>query len=92
MDSSIPATLKEDAARQMFINIADNTHDPKVVDRVLSLTGNFPLAINLIAHLVDSEGCSHVLSHWEEEKTSLMSDGYDKTSNLDLLISLSTSD
>jgi hypothetical protein len=86
-------SLKEDAAPQAFINIADNTHDPKVVDRVLSPTGNLPLAINLIAHLVDSEGCSHALSHWEEEeKTSLMSDGYDKTSNLDLSISLSTSD
>ncbi|KAJ7907806.1 hypothetical protein B0H13DRAFT_1879258 [Mycena leptocephala] len=61
------------------------------VDKVLSLTDNMPLAISLIAHLVDSEGCSHVLSHWEEEKTSLMSDGYDRTSNLDLSISLSLS-
>jgi hypothetical protein len=44
-----------------------------------------------LAHLVDSEGCSNVLSHWEEEKTSLISDGYDKRSNLDLSISLSLS-
>jgi hypothetical protein len=50
-----------------------------------------PLAINLIAHLVDSEGCSHVLSRWEEEKTSLISDGYDRTSNLDLSVSMSLS-
>jgi hypothetical protein len=83
--------LEQDAARQTFIDIADNTHDPKEVDKVLSLTDNLPLAISLIAHLVDSEGCSHVLSRWEEERTSLISDGYDKTSNLDLSISLSLS-
>ncbi|KAJ7850854.1 hypothetical protein B0H13DRAFT_2284739 [Mycena leptocephala] len=28
-------SLKEDAARHTFINIADNTHDPKVVDRLI---------------------------------------------------------
>jgi hypothetical protein len=83
--------LEQDAARQMFIDIADNTHDPKEVAKVLSLTDNMPLAINLVAHLVDSEGCSHVLSRWEEEKTSLLSDGYDRTSNLDLSVSLSLS-
>ncbi|KAJ7848195.1 P-loop containing nucleoside triphosphate hydrolase protein, partial [Mycena leptocephala] len=83
--------LEQAAARQTFIDIADNTHDPEQVDKVLSLTDNMPLAISLIAHLVDSEGCSHVLSHWEEEKTSLISDGYDRTSNLDLSISLSLS-
>jgi hypothetical protein len=83
--------LEQDAAQQTFIDIADNTHDPKEVEKVLSLTDNMPLAINLIAHLVDSEGCSLVLSHWEEEKTSLISDGYDRTSNLDLSISLSLS-
>jgi hypothetical protein len=83
--------LEQDAARQTFIDIADNTHDSNEVDKVLSLTDNMPLAINLVAHLVDSEGCSHVLSRWEEEKTSLISDGYDRTSNLDLSISLSLS-
>ncbi|KAJ7817562.1 P-loop containing nucleoside triphosphate hydrolase protein, partial [Mycena leptocephala] len=83
--------LEQDAARQTFIDIADKTHNPKELDKVLSLTDNMPLAISLIAHLVDSEGCSHVLSHWEEEKTSLISDGYDRTSNVDLSISLSLS-
>ncbi|KAJ7912220.1 hypothetical protein B0H13DRAFT_1548763, partial [Mycena leptocephala] len=83
--------LEQDAARQTFIDIADNTHDSNEVDKVLSLTDNLPLAISLIAHLVDSEGCTHVLSRWEAEKTSLISDGYDRTSNLDLSISLSLS-
>jgi hypothetical protein len=60
--------LEQAAARQTFIDIADNKHDPKEVDKVLSLTDNMPLAINLIAHLVDSEDCSHVLSHGRRRK------------------------
>ncbi|KAJ7873953.1 hypothetical protein B0H13DRAFT_1894777 [Mycena leptocephala] len=83
--------LEQDAARQTFIDIADNTHDPEEVDRVLSLTDNLPLAINLVAHLVDTESCSNVLSRWEHERTSLISVGYDRRSNLDLSISLSLS-
>ncbi|KAJ7891055.1 P-loop containing nucleoside triphosphate hydrolase protein [Mycena leptocephala] len=83
--------LEQAAAQQTFIDIAENIHDPNEVAKVLSLTDNMPLAISLIAHLVDSEGCSNVLSLWEEEKTSLISDGYDRTSNLDFSISLSLS-
>jgi hypothetical protein len=48
-----------------------------------------PLAIDLIAHLVDCEGLSSVLNRWEAERTSLLSEGHDKGSNLDLSISLS---
>jgi hypothetical protein len=50
-----------------------------------------PLDINLIEHLVDVEGCSSVLSRWETERTSVISEGYDKKSNLDVSISLSLS-
>ncbi|KAJ7670187.1 P-loop containing nucleoside triphosphate hydrolase protein [Mycena polygramma] len=84
-------SLDQDAARQTFIDIADAIHDPKEVDKVLALTDNMPLAINLLAHLVDIEGCSMVLTRWEEEKTSVVSDGWDRKSNLDLSISLSLS-
>jgi hypothetical protein len=83
--------LEQDAAWQTFIDIADNVHDPEKVDKVLALTDNMPLAINLMANLVDSEGCPNVLSRWEGEKTSMISDGYDQRSNLDLSISLSLS-
>ncbi|KAJ7797818.1 P-loop containing nucleoside triphosphate hydrolase protein [Mycena leptocephala] len=83
--------LKHHAAQQTLIDIAEDHHNPEDIDRVLSLTDNMPLAINLIANLVAVEGCSRVLSRWEEEKTSLISDGYDKRSNLDLSISLSLS-
>ncbi|KAJ6563268.1 hypothetical protein DFH09DRAFT_1278943 [Mycena vulgaris] len=80
-----------DAARQTFIDIADDCHDSDDIDKVLLLTDNMPLAIDLMAHLVESEGCPNVLVRWEEEKTSVISDGYDKRSNLDLSISMSLS-
>ncbi|KAJ6592271.1 hypothetical protein DFH09DRAFT_1273372 [Mycena vulgaris] len=83
--------LAQDAARQTFIDIADEGHDGDDIDKVLLLTGNMPLAIDLMAHLVESEGCNNVLARWEEEKTSVLSNGYDKRSNLDVSISVSLS-
>ncbi|KAJ6545875.1 hypothetical protein DFH09DRAFT_927660 [Mycena vulgaris] len=83
--------LTQDAARQTFIDIVDDCHDSDGIDKVLLLTDNMPLAIDLMAHLVESEGCPNVLARWEEEKTSVISDGYDKRSNLNLSISMSLS-
>ncbi|KAJ7042195.1 P-loop containing nucleoside triphosphate hydrolase protein [Mycena alexandri] len=83
--------LAQDAARQMFIDIADAKHSLEEVDQVLSLTDNMPLSISLLAHLVDVEGCTEILSRWETETTSLISEGYDRRSNLELSISLSLS-
>ncbi|KAJ7730813.1 P-loop containing nucleoside triphosphate hydrolase protein, partial [Mycena metata] len=83
--------LAQDAARQMFIDIADDKHSLDTVDKVLALTDNMPLSISLLAHLVEMEGCPEILSRWETEKTSLISEGYDRRSNLELSISLSLS-
>ncbi|KAJ7306304.1 hypothetical protein DFH08DRAFT_1054510 [Mycena albidolilacea] len=83
--------LDQEAARLTFIDIADDKHDLDEVDEILSLTDYMPLAINLLAHLVDSEGCSNVLLRWKKEKTLMISEGFDKRSNLDLSISLSLS-
>ncbi|KAJ7024867.1 P-loop containing nucleoside triphosphate hydrolase protein, partial [Mycena alexandri] len=83
--------LAQDAARRMFVDIADDGHLMEEVDQVLCLTDNMPLVINLLAHLVDTEGCLKILSRWETEKTSLLSEGHDKRSNLELSISLSLS-
>ncbi|KAJ7030712.1 P-loop containing nucleoside triphosphate hydrolase protein, partial [Mycena alexandri] len=83
--------LAQDAARKMFIDIADDKHCLEEVDQVLSLTDNMPLSISLLAHLVDVEGCPEILARWKIEKTSLISEGYDRRSNLELSISLSLS-
>ncbi|KAJ6554020.1 P-loop containing nucleoside triphosphate hydrolase protein [Mycena vulgaris] len=46
--------LTQDAARQTFIDIADDCHNSDDIDKVLLLTDNMPLAIDLMAHLVES--------------------------------------
>ncbi|KAJ7431783.1 P-loop containing nucleoside triphosphate hydrolase protein, partial [Mycena latifolia] len=82
--------LSDNAARDMFLDIAEDVHDSTEVDEVLSLTDNMPLAVDLIAHAVDYEGsCSNVLTRWKTEKTSLLSAGNDRRSNLDLSIAAS---
>ncbi|KAJ7195906.1 P-loop containing nucleoside triphosphate hydrolase protein, partial [Mycena pura] len=83
--------LTHDASQKTFIDIAGEMHDSSDVDKILHLADNMPLAIDLMAHLVDSEGCVTVLSRWDTEKTSLVSDGYDRRSNLDMSIALSLS-
>ncbi|KAJ7142990.1 hypothetical protein C8R44DRAFT_846699 [Mycena epipterygia] len=83
--------LSYDAARQTFIEIADDCHDSKDIDQLLYLANNLPLAVDLIAHLVDYEGCANVLARWETEKTTLISTGYDKGSSLDASITVSLS-
>ncbi|KAJ7339230.1 hypothetical protein DFH08DRAFT_812619 [Mycena albidolilacea] len=83
--------LDQEAARCTFVDIADSGHSLEEIDQILSLTDNMPLAISLLAHLADTEGCSNVLSHWDKEKTSVISEGVDKRSNLDMSISLSLS-
>ncbi|KAF8132133.1 hypothetical protein K438DRAFT_2130997 [Mycena galopus ATCC 62051] len=83
--------LSNDAARQTFIEITDNSNTIEEIDQLLGFTDNMPLAVDLIAHLVDYEGFSHVLSHWKTEKTSLLSVGFDRQSSLDASISLSLS-
>ncbi|KAJ7801574.1 hypothetical protein B0H14DRAFT_2165856, partial [Mycena olivaceomarginata] len=83
--------LDQEAARLTFVDIADSGHSLEEVDQILSLTDNMPLAISLLAHLADTEGCSNVLFHWDKEKTSVISEGFDKRSNLDMSISLSLS-
>jgi hypothetical protein len=81
--------LTYEAARQTFIDIADDFHNKKDVDQLLRFTDNLPLAVDLVAHLVDYEGCPAVLARWKTEKTSMLSSGYDRVSSLDASISLS---
>ncbi|KAJ7018878.1 P-loop containing nucleoside triphosphate hydrolase protein, partial [Mycena alexandri] len=83
--------LAQDAARKMFLDIADDKHLIEDVDQVLSLTDNMPLSISLLAHLADIEGCKDILFRWGTEKTTLISEGCDRSSNLELSISLSLS-
>ncbi|KAJ6464916.1 hypothetical protein C8R45DRAFT_939758 [Mycena sanguinolenta] len=77
------------AAQQMFKEIGEDYHKPEHIDQLLKFTDNMPLAGDLIANLVAYEGCLTVLAQLETEKTSLLSEGSDKRSNLDVSIALS---
>ncbi|KAJ7142594.1 hypothetical protein C8R44DRAFT_725932 [Mycena epipterygia] len=81
--------LSYDAAQKTFIEIADDCHDSKDIDKLLQLTDNMPLAVDLIAHLVDYAGSSSVLARWETEKTAMLSVGHDKGASLDASIAMS---
>ncbi|KAJ6481102.1 P-loop containing nucleoside triphosphate hydrolase protein, partial [Mycena sanguinolenta] len=83
--------LSDDAAQQTFIDITDNSHPIENFKQLLSFTDNMPLAVDLLAHLVDYEGLENVVARWETEKTSMLSVGYDRKSNLDASICLSLS-
>jgi hypothetical protein len=81
--------LSGTAARQTFIDIADDTHDQDSVRQLLDLTANLPLAVTLIANVASSEGCDKTLCRWKAESTQMLSDGYDQTSSLNISIMLS---
>ncbi|KAJ7262916.1 hypothetical protein C8J57DRAFT_1513156 [Mycena rebaudengoi] len=80
------------AARQTFVDIADepcNEAEEAEIAELISLTGQLPLAVSLMASVASLEGYSMALERWSTERTSLLSDGYDKRSNLDLSIKIS---
>ncbi|KAJ7495147.1 hypothetical protein FB451DRAFT_1019488, partial [Mycena latifolia] len=81
--------LAQDAARKTFIDIVDDGYTVEDIDKILLLTDNMSLAIDLLAHLVDYDGMDSVMQHWETDRTSLLSEGHNKGSNLDLSISMS---
>ncbi|KAJ7753546.1 hypothetical protein B0H16DRAFT_1886948 [Mycena metata] len=79
--------LSDAAAQQTFLDIADDENEE--TKKLLEFTRNVPLVVDLMAHLVAYEGAPSVLARWETEKTSVLSDGYDRRSNLDASITIS---
>ncbi|KAJ7438970.1 hypothetical protein FB451DRAFT_1378085 [Mycena latifolia] len=70
--------LPQEAARKTFIDIVDDNYPIEDIDKILLLADNMPLAIDLIAHLVDYDGFDNVMHDWETERISLLADGHDK--------------
>ncbi|KAJ7063842.1 P-loop containing nucleoside triphosphate hydrolase protein, partial [Mycena amicta] len=83
--------VSADAARQILVDIADDVQDTRELDQVLALTDNVPLAIELVAHLVDFEGPAYILERWESERVSLLSNGADGGNALEISIGISLS-
>ncbi|KAJ7742824.1 hypothetical protein B0H16DRAFT_1463906 [Mycena metata] len=80
--------LSDHASQQIFEEITDDSHDSEEKTQLLAFTENMPLAVDLMAHLVDHEGLGNVLACWKIEKTVALSAGYHRTSNLDASIAL----
>ncbi|KAJ7730684.1 hypothetical protein DFH07DRAFT_969069 [Mycena maculata] len=88
----IPALkpLSSDAAERTFTDIA-GVGDAAHLSELLALTGNLPLAVTLMATVASYEGCETVLSRWKSENVSLLSDGFDKGTNLETSLRISLS-
>ncbi|KAJ7607385.1 hypothetical protein FB45DRAFT_764196, partial [Roridomyces roridus] len=85
--------LSFDAAHSTFMDITDaNEQDAIHIAELLSLSGNLPLAVTLVASVALSEGCQTVLSRWKQERNiSPLSDGFDKHTSLETSLRLSLS-
>ncbi|KAJ6453541.1 hypothetical protein C8R45DRAFT_882393, partial [Mycena sanguinolenta] len=84
--------LSNDAARQMFMDITDNSDPTVEMDELLGFTDNVPLAVELIAQLVAEKGLSSVLTRLKQEHTDSRSVRYNQQSNLDTSIQLTLLD
>ncbi|KAJ7046392.1 hypothetical protein C8F04DRAFT_1064144 [Mycena alexandri] len=86
------APLSEAAALQTFRDISDSPDESNTgVQDLLDLAGGLPLAVSLIANVAAYEGCDTALERWRTESTRLLSDGFDKTSSLEISVTLSLS-
>ncbi|KAJ7742811.1 P-loop containing nucleoside triphosphate hydrolase protein, partial [Mycena metata] len=83
--------LSNQAAQEIFEEITDDPYPSDEKAQLLKFTENMPLAVDLMAHLVDYEGLTNVLARWRAEKTATLSTGYDRNSNLDASIAMSYS-
>ncbi|KAJ7115460.1 hypothetical protein C8R44DRAFT_984139 [Mycena epipterygia] len=85
--------LSDDAAYRTFTDISDTDSDADapLVAELLALTGNLPLAVTLMANAAAFDGCQSVLSRWRTENVSLLSDGFNKETNLETSLRLSLS-
>ncbi|KAJ7778964.1 hypothetical protein B0H16DRAFT_1239277, partial [Mycena metata] len=83
--------LSDEASQQIFEAITDDPHVSKERTQLLAFTDNMPLAVDLMAHLVDHEGIDNVLTRWKAERTAALSTGHYRTSNLNASIALSYS-
>ncbi|KAF7295983.1 AAA domain-containing protein [Mycena kentingensis (nom. inval.)] len=85
--------LSADHALAAFIDIADPDDETSSEDisKLLAVTGNVPLAVNLMAAVASTGGCAAVLERWSAENVALLSEGEDKDNSLTASIRVSLS-
>ncbi|KAK7014224.1 AAA domain-containing protein [Favolaschia claudopus] len=85
--------LSDAAAYETFMDIADaeGDEDAPLISELLALAENLPLAVTLLGSIAALDGCDSVLERWKTESVTLLSDGYDKATNLETSLRLSLS-
>ncbi|KAJ6533795.1 hypothetical protein DFH09DRAFT_125089 [Mycena vulgaris] len=83
--------LSPSACRQIFSAVADEPEiwEELALEELLVLSGSLPLAVSLMANIASFEGYIGTLSRWKDENTTLLADGHDKRSNLEISVMLS---
>ncbi|KAJ7464171.1 hypothetical protein FB451DRAFT_1403533 [Mycena latifolia] len=84
-------SISPSASYRTFVDIAGEPvpEEQGALAELIELTGNLPLAVRLMANVASFEGYLGALSRWTAENTALLSDGYDKRSNLEKSIVMS---
>ncbi|KZS92649.1 hypothetical protein SISNIDRAFT_441879 [Sistotremastrum niveocremeum HHB9708] len=83
-------SLDPNLSKAMFVAISDVDEDDEHLERLLEVTDHVPLAVTLMANLAQYTGCGVLLSRWNEEKTSMLTRGYDgRLSSVDVSIRVS---
>lgn len=84
--------LADSAALHIFCSISDlPDHDTKALADLLGYLGNIPLAIVLMANLMQVESLTSLLRRWHEFNTAILirGDGQHRLNSLDISIRLS---
>ncbi|KAJ6566661.1 hypothetical protein B0H19DRAFT_1352303 [Mycena capillaripes] len=83
--------LHPTASIKIFLDISDPPLKTELSDfeQIIALTGHLPLAVSLMASVTNSEGYSSTLLRWKAGDTSLVSQGHNKSSNLEKSIFMS---
>ncbi|KAF7326307.1 hypothetical protein MKEN_00484100 [Mycena kentingensis (nom. inval.)] len=83
------APVSDEAALEILVGITDLAHNLGSVQKVLALTDNVPLAIELMAHAIEFEDIEELLDRWEQERTDILRNDADGGNALEISIGVS---
>ncbi|CAK5279615.1 unnamed protein product [Mycena citricolor] len=81
--------LDNSAARKAFLALSDCLENDDGIDQLLAVVDNVPLGIVLMANLTETDSTETLFDRWREEQTSLLHRTADRSSSLDVSISIS---
>ncbi|KZT41835.1 TPR-like protein [Sistotremastrum suecicum HHB10207 ss-3] len=85
-------TLDYESTKLTFMAISDTSEADEGIDALLEVTDRIPLAVTLMANLAQYTPCSELLARWNDEKTAMLTRGYeDRLSSVDVSIQVTLS-